>query len=198
MARKKDKSQSKLPQKTSMNLVMKDKKGPPPTTTLLVFLLLVVLVGCFAKFAVIDKLAQVSAANARVTDAEARLAAIEAQLVNYDEVAEKYTRYSYGYLNEEEAALADRIGLLELMEQRVMPQAQLDGCSIAGNTVVVRISMVTLEQVSTLVRGLEASPLVSSVSVYTADTENDQGSDNLVTAAMTISVHAASDGEVAQ
>ena len=93
-------------------------------------------------------------------------------LAGYDKLAAQYGRYSYGWMTETEASLLDRMQVMTIIEEKIAPAATIADFAINNNALTVNISGVTLDQTSALVNELELSPLVYSVSVYTAKADD--------------------------
>ena len=165
----------RLPEKATMNLAQRKKRFHPHTMLPLIFVLVAGSLAV-AKFAFLDPLGRKTDAYDRLSRQQEQLASVTASLKDYDEVAEKYGKYSYGYMTEDESALVDRIQVLDLIEEKLSGMATVKDFSISGNTLSVNISNVTLAKTGVIVKDLESSSLVSSVSVYTASTEGNSGS----------------------
>ena len=109
------------------------------------------------------------AAQRELAAAEEELAGVMLELVDYNEVQERYIRYS---ATEEEQSLVDRMEVLALLDV-AMGGAKLDSVSISGNQARVQLSNVTLAHIAEIVRNLEASPIVAGTTVNTAATTSD-------------------------
>ena len=68
---------------------------------------------------------------------QGQLEAAMRQLEDYEEVRERYSRYS---ATEEERALIDRIEVLKLLDEAVGDASQLDSVTISGTAAQVQIS----------------------------------------------------------
>ncbi len=66
--------------------------------------------------------------------------------------------------------------VLALLDSAVGPTAKMDSIAIAGDTVQVQFSGVTLAQTAQIVNALEASPIVASTMVNTASTTQSETS----------------------
>lgn len=163
------------PTKTTINLVSADEHRGNLVTQLALFTIFLVLVGIFAKFAVVDPLAQSVASSSEVSEANARLAALEAENDNYAELNQKYERYVVTGLTEDEQNLASRDMVLDLLESKVMNVGYLSSLKVAGNAAVVTCLGADLNEVSKLVEDLETDERVAHVTVSTAQGENDTG-----------------------
>ena len=153
------------PAKRSMNLYYKpDRTTKPATISLYVLFVLACLLG-LSKPLVYDLLAETAAAREILAAAEEELNGVMLELTDYTQVQERYLRYS---ATDEEQALVDRMEVLALLEGAVEPAAEMETISISGDTVQLRFDKGTLAQASQIVRALEGSPLVESVTANTA------------------------------
>jgi len=165
------------PTKRSMNLFYKpDRTTKPATVALYVLFVLVLLLG-LGKFLVYDVWQEKLEAQRELAAAEDELTAVMLELRDYNEVYERYCRYSE---TEEEAALIDRMEVLALLDSSVT--AKLDAIAISGNTAQIQFSGVTLAQTAQIVRSLEASPIVAGTVVNTASTTELDAANGLVQA----------------
>lgn len=155
------------PAKRSMNLFYKpDRTTKPATIALYVLFVLTCLLG-LSKLFVYDLWVETHNARQALAAAERQLSGVMAELADYDEIRERYNRYS---ATDEERTLIDRMEILALLDSAVGTTASLDSISISGNTVQVQFSGVTLAQTAQIVNALEASPIVAGAMVNTAST----------------------------
>jgi hypothetical protein len=135
-------------------------------------LVLVLIIGAlFAKFAILDPLAKRDVALGELTDKQTQLALINGKLTGYEELAQQYGRYSYGWMNETEVNMVSRMDVLQLVEQEIATKAIIDNMAVNNNVLTLNIHGITLEQASTMVRSLEDRGLVESAAVYNAVAE---------------------------
>ena len=184
----------RYPSKVTVNLVMRERSGNSPRIVLPLFLVLAVLIGVFAKFAVIDRLAVAARAQAGLAAAQAELAQAQAANEAFDSVAAEYSRYFYSGFTEAELGAVDRMEILGLLETELMPRAQIGAMAVKGNVMTVNLSGVTLQGLSDLMRQLKDQDLVSGVSVYTAGTRAEQ-SEGAGLASVVMTITLAQDGK---
>lgn len=135
-------------------------------------LVLVLIIGAlFAKFAILDPLAKRDVALGELTDKQTQLALINGKLTGYEELAQQYGRYSYGWMNETEVNMVSRMDVLHLVEQEIASKAFIDNMAVNNNVLTLNIHGITLEQASAMVRSLEDRGLVESAAVYNAVAE---------------------------
>ena len=137
------------------------------------FTIALVLIGVFAKFAVVDPLAASAASSNEVSAAQARLDVLAAENADYAELNAQYDRYVVPGLSEEEQNLVDRDVVLNLLQQKVMGVGHLSSLRMEKNTATVTCLGADLNEVSALVESLESDQRVAHVTVSTAQGEND-------------------------
>ena len=158
------------PVKTSINLVDTQQQRGNLLAQLGLFAIALVLIGVFAKFAVVDPLAASAASSNEVSAAQARLDVLAA---DYAELNAQYDRYVVPGLSEEEQNLVDRDVVLNLLQQKVMGVGHLSSLRMEKNTATVTCLGADLNEVSALVESLESDQRVAHVTVSTAQGEND-------------------------
>lgn len=163
------------PTKTSINLVDTEQARGNLVVQLVLFAIALVLIGIFAKFAVVDPLASSMESSNEVSAAQARLDALIAENADYEELNAQYDRYVVPGLSEQEQNLVDRDTVLDLLQQKVMNVGYLDSLRVVSNTVTATCLGVDLSRVSSLVESLESDERVAHVTVSTAQGENDSG-----------------------
>lgn len=161
------------PTKTSINLVDTERTRGNLMVQLALFVIALVLIGIFAKFAVVDPLASSMASSNDVAAAQARLDALTAENADYAELNAQYDRYVVPGLTSEEQDLTDRDTVLDLLQQKVMDVGYLSSLRVVGNTATVTCLGADLNQISALVENLETDKRVSHVTVSTAQGVND-------------------------
>ncbi len=159
------------PTKTTLNLGEKPKDLNSPSRAIPLFLFVLLCIVAFSKFAVADKLAEAVRAEAAAAKAQNELAAIQGQTASYEAVRAEYDRRVFPALMMEESMRVDAMDILQMLETRLMPQARVRAFSVQEPVITLQLSGVSLRQTAQLVKTLEASPLVDSVMVYTAGTE---------------------------
>ncbi|MFR3091846.1 MAG: hypothetical protein ACLTMP_09125 [Eggerthella lenta] len=139
------------PVKTSINLVDTQQQRGNLLAQLGLFAIALVLIGVFAKFAVVDPLAASAASSNEVSAAQARLDVLAAENADYAELNAQYDRYVVPGLSEEEQNLVDRDVVLNLLQQKVMGVGHLSSLRMEKNTATVTCLGADLNEVSALV-----------------------------------------------
>lgn len=161
------------PTKRAMNLFYKpDRTTKPATIALYILFVLVCLLG-LSKLLIYDLWNETRQAEAEAAAEQARLQSVMAELADFQEVKERYNIYS---ATEEEENLVDRMEVLALLES-VLGDRLMNTVSIGGDAVQLQVSGITLAEAASIVRELEASPIVAGTTVSTAATTD--GSDQI-------------------
>ena len=157
--------------KSTINLSC-HKSSFQPKRVIPVVLIIIVAGALFAKFGFLDLIDKKGDAYSDLAQKQETYSAVNARLIGYDELADQYGRYSYGWMTDTEASLVDRMDVLDILENTIYPVAHIQDFAVNNNILAVNISGLTLDQTSALVQQLEDHPLISSVSVYSATSED--------------------------
>ena len=160
---------AKYPTKTSMNLFYKPDRTTKLSTVALYVLFIVVIVVGLAKFMVYDLWMEKETAERNLAAAQSELDDAMLQVSDYDEVHQRYIRYS---ATDEERSLVDRMDVLAMLDDAV-GKAAMDSVSINGARAQIQVSNVTLTQTAEIVSRLQESPMVANIVVNTAATTSD-------------------------
>lgn len=161
-----------FPAKRTMNLFYKpDRTTKPATVMLYVFFVLALILG-LSKITIYDLWVETSEAEQKRDLAAERLAAVMAELKDYDEVLDRYYQYA---ATEEEQANIDRMEVLALLDKAVGKTGEMTSISVSGDVVQLQFSGVTLAQTAQIVKALEQSDLVAGTTVNTAATTESDG-----------------------
>lgn len=186
---KKGKGKAGFPQKQYINILDSMKPDENRMLEIIIFILFLIALAVFTKFGVIDKIAQVSAAEAAYNDMQHQIAELKKQNADYEEVKKDYSHYGMGYLDDTEIMLVDREDVLDLLDKYVLKKADIKTLAVADNTVTLTVEKTKLSAISSIVRELEADSDVAFVTVNVAGTgrnENAVSGNKQVTATMYI------------
>ena len=159
-----------MPGKKTMNFV--HHQSSFNLKKVLPVLVIILAIGVvFAKFGIMDPLAEKTAAYKELAQKQEQLAAINTKLTGYEELAKEYGRYSYGWMDETEVNMVSRMDVLHLVEEEISSKAYIDNLAVNNNVLTLNIHGITLEQASAMVKSLEERGLVESAAVYNAVAE---------------------------
>ena len=170
---KKMKKNPALPSKKTMNFVH-HKSSFNPKKVLPLAIVVIIAVAVFAKFGIMDQLDKKTEAYNKLAQRQETLSGKMNQLAGYDELAQQYGRYSYGWMDESEVNMVSRMDVLALVEEKISPAAFIENLAVNNNVLTMNIHGITLEQASAMVKSLEQSDLVVSATVYNAVAEEAQ------------------------
>lgn len=174
----------KYPDKTSINLATAGREKGENKLPILFFVIFLIILLVFVKFMVIDKLSEAYQVKQEYEQMESLIGQLKDGNKEYDEVKAKYSHYGNGYLNEEEGAEQDRLKIVNLISNKVLPQASVSSLQISGNVATLTIDNTRLSVVSQVVATLEDDKIVDYVNMTTAGTQGDKSA--AVTATMVI------------
>ena len=160
-----------LPSKKTMNFVHHTSSFNPKKV-IPIAIVIIILAAVFAKFGIMDQLDKKTEAYNKLAQRQETLSGKMNQLAGYDELAQQYGRYSYGWMSESEVNTVSRMDVLALVEQKISPASVIENIAVNGNVLSLNIHGITLEQASAMVKSLEESKMVSSATVYSAKAEN--------------------------
>lgn len=156
------------PNKTTLNLVIKERPANYYRKVLLGLLIGVIVIGSFAKFAVIDRLNAANELERSAISERTRYEQLVRDNAAFAEVRAEYEKYFTKV--HDGAAYADCMDVLKLIEANLMINAGVQSATLSNNELSVVLTGIDLEQASAIVKALYANEMVSSVSVSSADT----------------------------
>ena len=166
-----------IPTKEHMNLVAQDKKERNVKKTVLVTVIILVVAALFAKFAVIDFMAQVGAKQSELAEQQQLKTATLEKLSAYEEIASEYEKYGFFELDDAKGTLSvDAMAALDLVDKHIANKATVSGLNLVGDTMTLTLTDISLNDVGKLTDELDKIDFVQSVSVSTAATQSDPGS----------------------
>lgn len=165
------------PTKEHMNLVVQTKKERNVKKIALTTIIVLIVAVLFAKFAVIDFMAQVNAKQIELAEQQQLKATAIEKLATYDEVADEYEKYGFFEIDNEKGVLSvDATEALDLVDKYIANKATVSGLNLAGDTMTLTLTDIALNDVGKLTNELDKLDFVQNVSVSTAATQNDQSS----------------------
>ncbi len=175
-----------LPSKKTMNLLVKESKRKGAGKYVAGALALALLVGLFAKFAVLDVFSQVDLKRNELNAVQQELSAVQKQADNYDAVLEEY----HSYTGVDFRGATDSLAVMDMVAKVVQPQATITAVSVSNGLMQVNVKDVSLDSLGKLADQLRAQEMVETVTVANA---SDAESNN-VTATLQVAL-SSSDNE---
>ncbi len=188
----KSKKKIKIPQKQTLNLLVREKTLAHPTRLIPILLLIALGAGLFAKFAVIARLDKVKQAEAELAELQNILDMTQNAYADYDEVEEEYNKYTYENFDR---SLFDRIEILEMIKRRLFPVCTVQSLNISHNNgtnsdmLSLTVTGPTLQETYALVTSLMTEPMVDDVNISSyVDNSDNNSADAKSTVVMTITL----------
>lgn len=171
----------KYPVKTTINLAQRESRSQNVATLAIGIALIAVLSFCVAKFGVIDQLARQREAEQAYNTVHAQYVQMQQAIENYPAVEQEYRTYSRSWMQQDATGSfvsVERVDVLDLLEQYLMPYGTVNSVAMQKDTVVVSMSGMNLEQISAMFERLQKQPIVAGASLNLASTaQNAQASD---------------------
>ena len=165
----------KCPQKTGINLNLQEDRQRDRRTLLIGILAIAALVTVVVNFGVLQQYRRLDKAQAAYDRVHTQYVSAQDALSDYDRVLLEYRTYSMDWMtaagSEDIPAAVDRQAALDLLEQEMLSHGSLTALQITQNTMNVDMSGMILDQISAMFARLRLSPIVDSVSLSVASTE---------------------------
>lgn len=169
-----------IPTKRTINLATIGEKPMRVGLAIPAILLILVAAAAFSKFLVIDRFAEVTAAQHVVYELQSQIDAGYEELADFDDLSNLYAHYTYSGFTNEELTRTDRVDVLALIRESIIPYAEISSWSLSGNQLTINMSGESLQQINLIVQQLESRDLVDFCTVNTANT-NDNTRGNATT-----------------
>lgn len=164
-------AQKRMPAKQMINFALIGQKRTNWRLTGPALALVALVLIAFVKFMVYDRLAAVAHVETEATAVQLELDACNARIATFGELNRLYAHYTYSGMTEEELALVDRIEVMELLEDVVLPRMKVNEWSVTGNRLTLSVEGKTLQEINYTAQELLAHELVSYCEVNTATTD---------------------------
>ncbi len=163
---------ARFPDKTTLNLCIFEKNINRPSKIVpLVFVGLLVLF-LFTRFGVIGRWQAVERAETAARDTQTQLAQLKEYTKDYETLRLEYDQH-FPAEGQAVSALADRMDLLSLVERTLLSAGRVEYFTVEENILSAKLSGVALDDTAGILDQLYANPLVTDVSVYTADKKTE-------------------------
>ena len=162
----KKRGKKSLPTKTVLNLVVNEIPPHYYRNLILVTLIVAAAILTFAKFAVYDRLILVDEEWRKTDILRGQVSLLENGNTSYYEVREHYDLYFTN--NTTKGALVDAMETLRIIDEHLIPKAQVSSVVLAQNTLSVILGGITLDDATLILLDLYASePIVETVDIST-------------------------------
>ena len=171
----------KCPSKTGINMNQREKRTGAVLTLVIGLAVILLMAGLVARFGVMEQYKRLSEAQSAYGEVHSQLAACQEKLTDYELVLTEYRSCSLDGMTEGEDQLitVSRQAVLDLVESIMMPRGKVISVNILDDTADVEMSDMSLDQISAMFAVMEAEPIVRSVELNMAATEENTASAQL-------------------
>lgn len=171
----------KCPSKTGINMNQREKRTGQVLTLVIGLAVILLMAGLVARFGVMEQYRRLSEAQSAYGEVHSQLAACQEKLTDYELVLTEYRSCSLDGMTEGEDQLitVSRQAVLDLVEGIMMPRCKVISVNILDDTADVEMSDMSLDQISAMFAVMEAEPIVRSVELNMAATEENTASAQL-------------------
>ena len=170
-------SLAQMPSKTTINLATVGQKRMNLKLAVPAVIILLAAIVLLSKFLVIDRLAEVAAAQKEVETLQARLDADYAEIASFGDLNDTYAHYTYSGFTEEELTRTSRADVLRLIRRAVLPKVTLNSWALSSNELTLDVTGSTLQEINELAQTLQDDELVNYCTVSTANTNEQKKSE---------------------
>lgn len=165
----------KCPTKRSVNLAKREPRTRSAATLAVGLALIAALALAVAKFAVLDQLARQRAAEQNYQTVHAQYVQMQQALEDYPAVEQEYRTYARSWMTAAGGRFVsvDRMDVLALLEQQLMPYGEIQSFVVHEDTVVVSMSGMSLAEISAMFEKLQKQPIVAGAVLNLASTAKD-------------------------
>ena len=166
----------KCPSKTGINMNQREKRTGQVLTLVIGLAVILLMAGLVARFGVMEQYRRLSKAQSAYGEVHSQLAACQEKLTDYELVLTEYRSCSLDGMTEGEDQLitVSRQAVLDLVESIMMPRGKVISVNILDDTADVEMSDMSLDQISAMFAVMEAEPIVRSVELNVASTEENR------------------------
>ena len=176
---------SKYPEKTTINLVRYETEKSNLGDILAIAVIVLGIVA-FAKFAVLDQMDALRQAQMKYGVVQDQLTTLRQANAKYAEVKAKYDEVTDWYMTTDEKQIIDKVAVMQMLEEDLMPYVELMRVQVSGNVVTVATGETNLSTVSKFLMILQQDPRNSSATVTTTSAASSAEGEQRVTAAVII------------
>ena len=171
----------KCPSKTGINMNQREKRTGQVLTLVIGLAVILLMAGLVARFGVMEQYRRLSEAQSAYGEVHSQLVACQEKLTDYELVLTEYRSCSLDGMTEGEDQLitVSRQAVLDLVEGIMMPRGKVISVNILDDTADVEMSGMSLDQISAMFAVMEAEPIVRSVELNMAATEENTASAQL-------------------
>jgi hypothetical protein len=161
---------------------MKEETSVTPVKFAIYALAALVVLLAVAKFGFLDQYARLSKAQAMFNAADAEYLSVQTELAKFPQVEKEYRNYSKSWMNDtgsEDYIGVDRTEVLNMIQSDMMTAGTVTSVDVQDENMVVTMSGMNLSQISAMFSVLDAEPIVKSLELTIAETEDKANASEL-------------------
>ena len=159
----------KCPSKTGINMNKREKRTGEMLTLVIGLAVILLMAGLVARFGVMEQYRRLSEAQSAYGKVHSQLTACQEQLTDYRSSSLDGMADSEGKL-----VTVPRRDVLDLVEDLMMPRGKVLSVEILDDAAEVEMSDMRLDQISEMFAVIEEQPIVQSVELNVASTEENR------------------------
>ncbi len=164
-----------IPSKKTINFANQGEKPLQLGIAIPAILLIFLAAAAFSKFLVIDRMAEVAAAEREVAELQSKVDTLYRELDEYDDLSELYAHYTYSGFTSEELNRAERTEVIRLIRTMVLPWSRISNWAVSGNLLTINLRGESLQQINLIAQQLEEQNIVDYCTVNTANSPDARG-----------------------
>jgi hypothetical protein len=180
-------ARGRIPTKQNINLAMMGVKKTNWAGLIIALVLILAVALAGSKFLILDRLAEVEAAQNAAEDLRREISFHNARINSFGELNDVYAHYTYTGMTQEERVRVNRSEVMSLLQRTVILRTDVAKWDLKGNLLTVSVQGRTLEDINVTAQKLRDDPLVNYCQVNTAATvytleQNQDANPELVSA----------------
>lgn len=168
----------RVPRKTYINLNMRERRKEERVKLWAGILIIVISAVLVGKFAVVDRFALLYAAEQAQAQIHSEYVRTAEALADYEKVLTEYRAYSRDWADDGDIVVS-RTDVLDMMEREMLSRGTLRSVDIQGNAVAIKMSGMSLREISEMMDRLKEYDFVEAAELDMAETERDMPADRL-------------------
>lgn len=164
----KENKKKKISKKT-LNLVAKEPSLITPLLFVILLFVILLSAGAISKFAVYDLYHAILIEENELMILKQQEESLDLIIKDMDETKIEYEKYSYKAFTDDELALENRLEILKMLEDVILPIAPIESCTINNYEAKITLQDISLEETTKMIQSIKAYPIVSSTSLHTAN-----------------------------
>lgn len=176
-------SRGRAPTKRTINFAETGKKTTNYLAIIPFVVIFIAIAAAVTKFGIIDPLNEYAAEEAITEELQAKKDALLVEIESYGDLTERYKHYTFSGMSTEELTRADRVLVMGLIDQYLMPNCIVNSWQLSSNTLTLTITTKDPREANMLADQIQRDTLVHTANITSAksyDTPSDENPEVLV------------------